>query len=230
MISPHSRPLGGLLVIIFALLLLATASAASSAPSRVSFPVEVGGALARYTQEFEVPDYDYPFRLGVHFGIATRLPLTNRFALQLGVALDRRGAKVKGSFPIMDGTGREIGRGKYAATHSLDYLCFPVSLDATLDRSPVAPYMKVGIELSSLLSGKERSVLERINEREVETKDIEERISSGDLALLAGVGVDWRWKLPTYFEVRYVHGLQDITEGPTDQRNRVLVGAIGVRL
>ena len=224
LLSRDSRPFA-LAILLYGIAIHASACVAKP----VSLQVETGGVLATLSREFDPPDYNFPLLLGAQGGMGIRIALNERFSANFGFNYEQRGAKADGSFPSVDEAGNE-GRGTYVATERLDYFCMPITLEASLQRRSLTPFIRAGSEIGFLVSGERHSVLTAGGHRLVEDEQIDARMKDTDIGFLMGLGVIWSQSIPVYLELRYLHGLTSITESSYKQRNRAIIAALGVQI
>ncbi|RPJ24912.1 MAG: PorT family protein [Planctomycetaceae bacterium] len=188
--------------------------------------IEAGAVMARYTREFDPPGYDFPARIGAHFGFGLVAPVTDQLAIRSGLAYERKGAKAEGDLKAFDGSSNEDGWTHHSSDR-LDYMVLSVALRAT-QQGRVRPYIVVGPEVAFLVSSRQHSVLERGAHREIRDRSLDSTTRSIDVGLSMGAGLRTAHEPCLYGELRYVHGLLDITEGPYHTSNRAFVGLLGV--
>jgi hypothetical protein len=105
-----------------------------------------------------------------------------------------------------------------------------LTLEASLHRPAFSPYVRVGTEAAFLVSGSRHSTTEALLDRWEDQVNVEDSFKTMDVSLLMAGGVRLSGSPSISLELRYLHGITDVTEGPLEHQHRAFVGVLGVRV
>lgn len=192
---------------LFFLLLLCTATTPLSAQQqRMEISAQAGPAYGWLRGNPVL--YDGSALLGTAAGLSMQYGLTERFALRLGLGYQRKGSTMEMTFADFD--NMDLGKGK---VHSnLDYLMVPLLFrvscgTGTRVSAGVGPYLGYLIDARRSSSGLAKGVPDTDMLVELERMDFG---VSGSL----GVGRPLGERTVLHAEVRYDHGLRDLSALP----------------